>query len=99
MFSDENTVVFTAGQVTMDNQQPKDSDGSSFDDFLRELDALEKPVNRMILIGAPRWVKKIIQLLQVARIAEVGDWSRLIQTRNPDEVISLMHRPRVDEEA
>lgn len=64
------------------------------------LDALttsEKRSNQMILIGAPAWVKKIIHLMHVARITEVRDWSRLMPTRNPDEVISLMQRPRVEE--
>ena len=55
----------------------------------------EKRSNQMILVGAPAWVKKIIQLMHVARITEVRDWSRLMPTRNPDEVISLMQRSRV----
>ena len=57
----------------------------------------EKRSNQMILIGAPAWVKKIIHLMHVARITEVRDWSRLMPTRNPDEAISLMQRPRVEE--
>ena len=51
----------------------------------------------MILIGAPAWVKKIIHMMHVARIAEVRDWSRLAPTRNPDEVISLVQRPRAED--
>jgi len=53
--------------------------------------------NQMILIGTPAWVKKIIHLMHVARITEVRDWSRLMPTRNPEEVISLMQHPRVEE--
>ncbi|WP_190685926.1 MULTISPECIES: hypothetical protein [unclassified Leptolyngbya] len=56
-----------------------------------------KRSNQMILIGAPAWVKKIIHLMHIARIAEVRDWSRLMPTRNPNEVISLMQRHRVEE--
>jgi hypothetical protein len=51
----------------------------------------------MILIGAPDWVRTIIHLMHVARITEMRDWSRLTPTRNLDEVISLMQRPRVDQ--
>ncbi|HEY9880433.1 MAG TPA: hypothetical protein V6D29_18390 [Leptolyngbyaceae cyanobacterium] len=55
--------------------------------------------NRMILIGAPDWVRKIIHLLHAAHITEVKDWSRLMQTRNPNEVISLMQRPRLEKQS
>lgn len=56
----------------------------------------EKRANWMILIGAPDWVRKIIHLLHAAHITEVKDWSRLMRTRNPNEVISLMQRPKVE---
>jgi len=32
--------------------------------------------------------------MHVARITEVRDWSRLTPTRNSDQVISLIQRPR-----
>ncbi|MCY7392190.1 MAG: hypothetical protein LH647_12115 [Leptolyngbyaceae cyanobacterium CAN_BIN12] len=48
-------------------------------------------------MGTPNWVRGVIHRLHSARIAEVRDWSRLMPTRNADEVISMMQRPRVEE--
>jgi hypothetical protein len=48
---------------------------------------------RLILVSASVWVKKIIHLMHIARITEVRDWSRLLPTRNPDEVINLCSVP------
>ncbi|MBW4659569.1 MAG: hypothetical protein KME15_12915 [Drouetiella hepatica Uher 2000/2452] len=76
---------------------PPPGDESPIAAVLDHLSRSEKRSNQMILIGAPAWVKKIIHLMHVARITEVRDWSRLMPTRNPDEVISLMQRPRVEE--
>ena len=64
---------------------------------LDQLARSERRSNQMILIGAPAWVKKIIHMMHVARIAEVRDWSRLAPTRNADEVISLVQRPRAED--
>ncbi|MBD2256242.1 hypothetical protein [Pseudanabaena sp. FACHB-2040] len=81
----------------MAEQQPERPDALSIEMMINNLLRSEKRANRMILIGAPNWVRGIIRLLHISRIAEVKDWSRLMQTRNPNEVISLMHRPRADE--
>jgi hypothetical protein len=81
----------------MAENQPTQPNESFAETVLDALSASEKPSNRMILIGAPAWVKRIIQLMHVARITEVKNWSRLMPTRNPNEVISLMQRPRVEE--
>jgi hypothetical protein len=81
----------------MPEEIPINADKSSIDEVLNSRARSHKRSNQMILIGAPAWVKKIIHLMHVARIAEVRDWSRLMPTRNSNEVISLMQRPRVDE--
>jgi hypothetical protein len=81
----------------MPEEIPINADKSSIDEVLNSRSRSHKRSNQMILIGAPAWVKKIIHLMHVARIAEVRDWSRLMPTRNSNEVISLMQRPRVDE--
>jgi hypothetical protein len=54
----------------------------------------EKPANRMILMGAPEWVRGVIHRLHGLGVAEVGSWSRLIPTRNSGEVISILKRRR-----
>lgn len=67
------------------------------DDIVDTLTRAGKRSNRMILIGAPDWVRGVIHRLHGAGITEVKDWTRLTPTRDPDEVISLMQRPRVQE--
>jgi hypothetical protein len=52
--------------------------------------------NQMILIGAPDWVHGVIHRLHHAQIVEIRDWSRIMPTRNIDEVISLVQRPRTE---
>jgi len=71
-------------------------DQTPTDAVIDSLTQAEKRSNRMILIGAPDWVRKIIHLLHIARITEVRDWSKLTPTRHPNEAISLMQRPRVE---
>lgn len=81
----------------MTEQHFPGSDEVSLEVILASLANAERRTNRMILIGAPGWVRKIIHLLYVARVTEVRDWSQLVRTRNPNEVISLMQRPKVEE--
>lgn len=81
----------------MPEEFPLNADKEPIDAVLDSRSRFQKRSNQMILIGAPAWVKKIIHLMHVARIAEVRDWSRLMPTRNPNEVISLMQRLRVEE--
>ncbi|NJL40454.1 MAG: hypothetical protein HC840_08340 [Leptolyngbyaceae cyanobacterium RM2_2_4] len=81
----------------MPEEFPLNADEEPIDAVLDSRFRSHKRSNQMILIGAPTWVKKIIHLMHVARIAEVRDWSRLMPTRNSNEVISLMQRPRVEE--
>jgi hypothetical protein len=45
-----------------------------------------------LLIGSPKAVTSTIHLLQVLGYANVGDWSTLLPTGNPDEVMSILSR-------
>jgi hypothetical protein len=45
-----------------------------------------------ILIGSPKAVTGTIHFLQVIGYASVGDWSQLLPTENPDEVMSILIR-------
>jgi hypothetical protein len=97
MFSSENNTLRCKADKPMSENQSPQSDESLTEAVVDALVSSAKPSNRMILIGAPTWVRKIIHLMHVARITEVRDWSRLMPTRNPNEVISLMQRPKVEE--
>lgn len=45
-----------------------------------------------LVIGSPKAVKSTIYSLQVLGYAQVGDWSQLIPTANPGEVMSILTR-------
>ncbi|MEH2176590.1 hypothetical protein [Nostoc sp.] len=45
-----------------------------------------------LLIGSPKAVTSTIHLLQVLGYANVGDWSTLLPTGNPHEVMSILSR-------
>ncbi|WP_448268865.1 hypothetical protein [Nostoc sp. DSM 114159] len=45
-----------------------------------------------LLIGSPKAVTSTIHLLQVLGYANVGDWSALLPTGNPHEVMSILSR-------
>ncbi|MBH8566012.1 hypothetical protein I8748_28270 [Nostoc sp. CENA67] len=45
-----------------------------------------------VLIGSPKAVTSTIHFLQMIGYANVGDWSPLQQTGNPDEVMSILIR-------
>ncbi|MBD2257392.1 hypothetical protein [Pseudanabaena sp. FACHB-2040] len=78
------------------DQQSSSPSEPSIEDMIISLANSGKQRNRMILIGAPKWVEKIIYLLHAARITEVRDWSQQVPTHHPNEVISLMQRPKVE---
>lgn len=44
------------------------------------------------MIGSPKAVTSTIHLLQVLGYANVGDWSALLPTGNPHEVMSILSR-------
>lgn len=62
---------------------PTDAAENPIDAVLDSLSRSPKRANRMILTGAPAWVKKMIYLMHVARITEVRDWSRAMPTPQP----------------
>ncbi len=45
-----------------------------------------------ILMGPPKAVSSTINHLHVIGYANVGDWSQLLPTANPDEVMSILIR-------
>lgn len=45
-----------------------------------------------LLIGSHKAVISTIHYLQVIGYADVGDWSPLARTSNPDEVVSILSR-------
>lgn len=81
----------------MPETSPSEFNETPTDAIVDTLTRSDKRSNRMILIGAPDWVRGVIHRLHGAGITEVKDWTRLTPTRNPDEVMSLMQRPRVQE--
>lgn len=72
---------------------PSHSSETSADQILAALPASSKPLNRLILLGSSDWVTGVIHRLHNLGFAEVGNWTRPMPTRNPNEVISLLHRP------
>jgi hypothetical protein len=50
-----------------------------------------KPIKHL-LIGSPEVVTSTIHHLQVIGYASVGDWSPLLPTANPGEVMSILIR-------
>ncbi|MBW4675627.1 MAG: hypothetical protein KME52_16855 [Desmonostoc geniculatum HA4340-LM1] len=50
-----------------------------------------EPVKHL-LIGSPNAVTNTINRLHVIGYANVGDWSQLLPTANPDEVMSILIR-------
>lgn len=97
MFSVENITLRYKVQTEMPEDQPNQPEASLTEPVLDAIAPSEKPLNRMILIGAPAWVMRIIHLMHAAHITEVKEWSRPMPTRNTNEVISLMQRPKLDE--
>jgi hypothetical protein len=55
---------------------------------------LKEPLKHL-LIGSPKAVTSTIHYLQVIGYAEVGDWSPLLPSPNPNEVMSILNRPIV----
>lgn len=55
-----------------------------------------QPANRMILIGAPQWVKGVIHRLHGLGVFPVNGWTPLLPTGKAGEVISILKRPRVE---
>ena len=94
MFSSEDSTISITWNRKMSVNQTPEPDPNPVEAILNTLDQAERRSHWIIVIGAPTWVRKIIHLMHVARITEVRDWSRLTPTRHPDQVISLIQRPR-----
>ncbi|TVP58384.1 MAG: hypothetical protein EA343_21625 [Nodularia sp. (in: Bacteria)] len=47
---------------------------------------------KQLLIGSPKTVSSTIHYLQVIGYVSIGDWSPLLPTTNPGEVISILVR-------
>ncbi|WGV26324.1 hypothetical protein [Halotia branconii] len=63
-----------------------------------QVDSQANPVKeplKHLLIGSSKAVISTIHHLQVIGYAQVGDWSPLLPTPNPDEVMSILNRPIV----
>jgi len=48
-----------------------------------------------LLIGSAKAVTSTIRVLHQLGYANVGDWSQLLPTANPGEVMSILNRPIV----
>lgn len=72
-------------------------DESPIEVVIESLAKGEKRSNWMIVVGAPDWVKGVIRRLHLAQIVEVGFWTTLLLTRNPNEGISVLQRRRGEE--
>ncbi|MBC1235737.1 hypothetical protein [Nostoc sp. 2RC] len=53
---------------------------------------LKEPLKHL-LIGSSKAVTSTIHYLQVIGYANVGDWSPLLPSPNPGEVMSILNRP------
>ncbi|MEH2243778.1 hypothetical protein [Nostoc sp.] len=53
---------------------------------------LKEPLKHL-LIGSSKAVTSTIHYLQVIGYADVGDWSPLLPSPNPGEMISIFNRP------
>ncbi len=47
---------------------------------------------RILLIGSRKGITQIIQRLHILRFAEVGEWSPILPTGNPGELMSILIR-------
>jgi hypothetical protein len=65
------------------------SDSSSTSGSPRFSQPDREPI-KLILIGSAEGVREKITLMYQRRIAEVGDWSRLMPVPNSDEVMSIL---------
>jgi RecB family exonuclease len=59
-----------------------------------QTEANREPLKHL-LIGSSKAVTSTIHYLQVIGYADVGDWSPLLPSPNPGEVMSILNRPIV----
>jgi hypothetical protein len=94
VLSGENNTIDVTWKGKMSANLSSEGDPTPVDAILNTLEMAERRSNWMILVGAPDWVKGVIQRLHSAQIVEVSSWSKLLSTRKSDEVISVLQRPR-----
>jgi hypothetical protein len=56
----------------------------------------EHQLNKIMLVGAPDWIRNVIHRLHLLGFAEAGSWSRLIPTKNHNEKMSILARRHKD---
>jgi DNA topoisomerase IA len=72
------------------------ADDDNFDPPVSPQNSAEMPPNREqlkhLLIGSPKGIRSTIQNLQVRGYAETTQWSPLMPTEKPGEVMSMLIR-------
>ncbi|MFB2979960.1 peptide ABC transporter substrate-binding protein [Microseira sp. BLCC-F43] len=74
-----NTLVDTSESVSASVEMRVCTDPESGREFVR-----------MIVVGSPKGVVKIIHSLHVKRFAEVNEWSPPVSTTKPGEVMRIL---------
>ncbi|MBW4616962.1 MAG: hypothetical protein KME21_27710 [Desmonostoc vinosum HA7617-LM4] len=90
----------TQSQKYQDNQNSAESKLQQYlksEDLNTPNQSSEQPLPKReplkhLLIGSPKAVTKTIHRLQLNGYASVGDWSPLLPTANPEEVMSILIR-------
>ncbi|MEH1781961.1 hypothetical protein [Nostoc sp.] len=87
---------FVENQKFADAQLQQYLSSEGFDALIFKQSAQMRLPNREpikhLLIGSPKAVTSTIHYLQVIGYASVGDWSQLLPTANPGEVMSILSR-------
>ncbi|QSJ19295.1 hypothetical protein JYQ62_11585 [Nostoc sp. UHCC 0702] len=74
-----------------ENLNGEDFDAANLKPSPQKPSPKREPIKHL-LIGSPKAVTSTIHFLQMIGYANVGDWSQLIPTGNPDEVMSILIR-------
>lgn len=63
----------------------------------KEMPNSERRLNKIVLLGGPKWIRGVIHRLHALGFAEAGAWSQLAPTKNLGEMISVLAKRRVQE--
>ncbi|GAX37118.1 hypothetical protein [Nodularia sp. NIES-3585] len=77
--------------VESQNLPREDLDTASNNPSPENASTRREPIKHL-LIGSPKTVSSTIHYLQVIGYASIGDWSPLLPTTNPGEVMSILVR-------
>ncbi|WP_416235652.1 hypothetical protein [Nodularia sp. UHCC 0506] len=77
--------------VESQNLPTEDLDPASENPSPENASPRREPIKHL-LIGSPKTVSSTIHYLQVIGYASIGDWSPLLPTTNPGEVMSILIR-------